>query len=206
MNQIKTIIREYPIFIILTFGALLFIPFLGSVHLFDWDEVNFAEISREMIESGNYMQPQINYLPFYEKPPLFMWMQVLAMKLFGINEFSARLPNALFGIIVLISLYQIGKRHFSAQFAWLWVLCFGASIAPHFYFRTGLIDPIFNFFIFLSLYYSIYLFQHRDYPKKKILQYITQCNFCFFGHYDQRSSSFDYYIRDNFFCMRNSSI
>jgi len=44
---------------------------LGHVHLFDWDEINFAESAREMISSGDYMRVQINYSPFWEKPPLF---------------------------------------------------------------------------------------------------------------------------------------
>ncbi len=30
-------------------GIVLFIPFIGNVHLFDWDEINFAEIAREMV-------------------------------------------------------------------------------------------------------------------------------------------------------------
>ena len=40
--------------IIILSGILFFIPFLGRVHLFDWDEINFAESAREMIVTGNY--------------------------------------------------------------------------------------------------------------------------------------------------------
>ena len=86
--------KKYPHLIITLFSALLFIPFLGAVHLFDWDEINFAEAAREMILTQNYSRVQINFEPFWEKPPLFFWMQVAAMKLFGVSEFSARLPNA----------------------------------------------------------------------------------------------------------------
>ena len=75
--------------LIVLIASLLFIPFLGHVHLFDWDEINFAEAAREMIVSKNYLSVQIDYLPFWEKPPLFIWMQVLSMKVFGINEFAA---------------------------------------------------------------------------------------------------------------------
>jgi len=57
--------------LVLVLGACLFIPFLGRVHLFDWDEINFAEAGREMMVSGNYLQVQIDYKPFWEKPPLF---------------------------------------------------------------------------------------------------------------------------------------
>ena len=65
---------------IFIFSALLFIPFIGQVHLFDWDEINFAESAREMLVTGNFSTVSINFIPFGEKPPLFIWMQVLSMK------------------------------------------------------------------------------------------------------------------------------
>ena len=46
---------------LLGLGILFFIPFLGNVHLFDWDEINFAEAAREMIVSGNYSTVTIEY-------------------------------------------------------------------------------------------------------------------------------------------------
>ena len=61
--------------IIALLAAVLFIPFLGGVHLFDWDEVNFAEISREMLLTEEYLRIYVDFLPFWEKPPLFFWMQ-----------------------------------------------------------------------------------------------------------------------------------
>ena len=44
--------------VIAILAALFFIPFLGGVHLFDWDEINFAESAREMIASGDYLTVQ----------------------------------------------------------------------------------------------------------------------------------------------------
>lgn len=137
--------------IITLIGALLFLPFIGKFSLFDWDEINFAEAAREMIKSGNYSIVQIGFEPFWEKPPLFIWMQAACMKLFGINEFAARLPNAIFGIITLNYLYFIGRRihgHFKAIF---WVLVYACTLLPFIYFKTGIMDPVFNFFIFVSL-------------------------------------------------------
>lgn len=142
-------------FLIILISALFFIPFLGGVHLFDWDEVNFAEIAREMIVSNNYLQVQINYEPFFEKPPLFFWFQVLAMKIFGVNEFAARFPNAIIGIITLLVLYKIGTTLFNQKFGLIWALAYFGSILPHFYFRSGIIDPLFNLLIFLGIYYFI---------------------------------------------------
>lgn len=135
-------------------AALLFIPFLGAVHLFDWDEVNFAEAAREMIVTGNYTQVQIDFRPFWEKPPLFIWLQVISMKLFGVNEFAARFPNAVVGIATLLSCFAIGKRMVDEKFALWWTLAYAGSWLPHFYFKSGIIDPTFNLFIFLSVYFA----------------------------------------------------
>jgi 4-amino-4-deoxy-L-arabinose transferase-like glycosyltransferase len=46
--------QDFKIYIlIIALGAALFLPFLGSAHLFDWDEINFAEASREMLATGD---------------------------------------------------------------------------------------------------------------------------------------------------------
>ncbi len=143
-------------------GMVLFIPFLGGVHLFDWDEINFAESAREMIATGDYLTVRINYLPFWEKPPLFIWMQVLSMKVFGINEFAARFPDALCGIFTLITLFYSGRKLFGDKFAFLWMLAYAGSILPFFYFKSGIIDPWFNLFIFLGIIHLCYYFMNEE--------------------------------------------
>lgn len=141
--------------LIVLFASVLFIPFLGQVHLFDWDEINFAESAREMIVSGDYLNVRIDFKLFWEKPPLFIWMQVLSMKIFGINEFAARFPNAAVGIITLPVLFNIGKKHFDKKFGLIWVFAYVGSVLPFFYFKSGIIDPWFNLFIFLGIYFFI---------------------------------------------------
>lgn len=142
--------------------SIFFFVGLGHNHLFDWDEINFAESAREMIATGDYLHVYINYEPFWEKPPLFFLFQVGAMKLFGINEFAARFPNAVFGFIYLITFYFIGKKHFSARFGLIWGLVFFASLLPHIYFKSGIIDPVFNFFIFLSIYFMLRVIEGKE--------------------------------------------
>jgi len=134
---------------------LFFFPFLGRVHLFDWDEINFAESAREMIVTGDYNTVRIDFEPFWEKPPLFILMQVVSMKIFGINEFAARFPNAVCGVVTLIFLFCIGRRLYDERFGALWALSYAGSILPFFYFKSGIIDPWFNLLIFAGIYYSI---------------------------------------------------
>ena len=159
MNALSDSRSNFRLQIIIAISAaLLFIPFLGGVHLFDWDEINFAESAREMISSGDYLNVQIDYTSFWEKPPLFIWMQVLSMKLFGINEFAARFPNAVCGIATLLVLYNIGRRLYNNRFGLIWVVCHGLAWLPFVYFKSGIIDPWFNLFIFLGINYFIEYF------------------------------------------------
>jgi len=153
--------------LIITIGALVLLPFLGSVHLFDWDEINFAESSREMMITGNYFQNQINFEPFWEKPPFFFWIQSASMAVFGQNEFGARFPNVLFGIITLVLIFNIGKRLYNDRFGIMWALLYLGSFLPHLYIRSGIIDPVFNLFIFSSLYYFVRTIEDSNHKRSK---------------------------------------
>ena len=148
-------------FIIAVAASLLFFPFLGQVHLFDWDEINFAECAREMIVTDNYLQVQIDYRPFWEKPPVFIWLQVLAMKVFGVNEYAARFPNAVIGVVTLLVLFYAGKRVVNEKMGIWWAGVYAASWLPHFYFKSGIIDPTFNLFIFLA-FFQVYLLKYGE--------------------------------------------
>jgi 4-amino-4-deoxy-L-arabinose transferase-like glycosyltransferase len=153
---------------IVVLGLVAYLPFLGAAPLFDWDEINFAESAREMIVSGNYFQVLVNFEPFWEKPPLFIWMQVLAMKAFGINEFAARLPNAIIGVFTLLFLCRAGTQLRNLHFGLLVSAFYFVSILPHLYFKSGIIDPSFNLFIFMGLFQILSYEQGRlgDGPKK----------------------------------------
>jgi 4-amino-4-deoxy-L-arabinose transferase-like glycosyltransferase len=143
---------ENPVVVVLL-AIIFFVPYLGSTHLFDWDEINFAESAREMILTGNYLRVQVDFQPFWEKPPLFIWLQALSMHVFGINEFAARFPNAVMGVVTLLTFFYIGKPLINARFGFLWTLAYLGSFTPHLYFKSGIIDPTFNYFMFLSVWF-----------------------------------------------------
>lgn len=153
---------KYNYLLIIGLGIFFFIPFLGTTHLFDWDEINFAESAREMILTKNYATVQINYQPFWEKPPLFFWLQVISMQAFDVfnpnsyfsPEFGARFPNAIIGIITLLVFYTIGKKLHNPKFGLLWAIGYLGSLTPHLYFKSGIIDPTFNLFIFLGIWFT----------------------------------------------------
>ena len=153
-------ISDRAIYLIIAIaGIVLFLPFLGHVHLFDWDEINFAECAREMIVSKDYLRMQIDYMPFFEKPPLFIWLQVLSMKAIGVGAYAARLPDAITGIATLITLFYVGNKVDGRRTGLWWVVLYAATWLPHIYFKSGIIDPVFNFFIFLT-FVQVYLLRH----------------------------------------------
>lgn len=154
--MIRNVLFKYPILSFIALGATFFLPFLGGVHLFDWDEVNFAEIAREMVVLKNYLQIHVNFEPFTEKPPGFFWLQAISMLIFGVGEYAARFPNAVFGIITLPSLYFLGNKIKGRTFGVLWALAYFGTILPHLYFKSAIIDPVFNYFIFMGIVYLLF--------------------------------------------------
>jgi 4-amino-4-deoxy-L-arabinose transferase-like glycosyltransferase len=83
-------------------GLLLFLavlalslPQAALLPLLDRDEPRFAEASREMLQSGNFIVPTFNAAPRYAKPPLIYWCQTGSYTIFGENAFAARLPSLL---------------------------------------------------------------------------------------------------------------
>jgi 4-amino-4-deoxy-L-arabinose transferase-like glycosyltransferase len=148
----RLLLRRSPLIALGTIAFILVIYSigLGRVHLFDWDEINFAECAREMRLSGEYLYAQIGFLPFWEKPPLFFWLQAASMSLWGETEWATRFPNVLILGITLGMLYRLGRRWHGPFFGWLWMFFYGTALLPAFYARSGLIDPLFNLFMLLA--------------------------------------------------------
>lgn len=82
--------------------VLMRITTLGLYPLTDTTEARYAEIARKMVELGDRITPWFDYgVPFWGKPPLSFWLTAASFKLFGINEFAARLPHLLGAFLVI---------------------------------------------------------------------------------------------------------
>jgi hypothetical protein len=131
---------------------LIFFPFIGEVNLFDWDETLHASISKEMVQSGHFWTPYLNGKYFLEKPPFFYWLQIISYKYLALKEYGARFPNAVCGLLSVLLLFKLGKRFFSKFFGIVWAMLYLSLFLAQLFHKTALLEPWFNFFVFLSLY------------------------------------------------------
>lgn len=96
-------------------GCFVFGLNLGATRLWDVDEAIFSEAAVEMMERGDLITPYYNGLLFAHKPPLMYWCQIAAFRVFGLNEFSARLFAAVFGVATVLLTYEIGRMLFNPR-------------------------------------------------------------------------------------------
>ena len=96
---------------------LIFAALLGVLTLLAWprplalpDEGRYGEIGRWMLQSGDYMAPRLDGLPFFHKPPLLHWLQSGVYAVLGVSAWSARMVPALHAALMLLGLY-LSVRH-----------------------------------------------------------------------------------------------
>src|SRR2546426_2038604 len=98
--------------LLLALCALLFFLGLGTLGLTDRDEGSNAEAAREMVASGDWITPTLNGAPRFAKPILIYWLISGSYLAFGVSEFTARLPSALFGTLLVLMQYAFATRMF----------------------------------------------------------------------------------------------
>jgi len=92
---------------------------LGTPALFDDpNDAQYAEVAREMVETGEWISPQLDYVLFLNKPPLSYWLIGLSFEAFGVNELAARLPGMLTALVLLLLVWRLGCVLFEAWGGW----------------------------------------------------------------------------------------
>lgn len=121
---------------------------LGFPSFWDPDEAVYAVASREMLRTGDWMAPMFNGAPFFDKPILFYWLQLIAFKVFGPTEFAARLIPALSAVGVIGATGWAGRVFFNrtvGQLGALFVAVLPATFALSAY---AILDMTFTAFLF----------------------------------------------------------
>lgn len=144
--------------ILLALSLVLFFAFLGSYSLKEPDEGRYAEIPREMVEQGDYIVPHLNYVRYFEKPPLLYWAVAASYKIFGTHEWGFRIPNALFALISVMGLYFMCRRWFPETVSFNGALILATSFGFFALARIVTTDMLFSTFLLLTLlfFYGYY--------------------------------------------------
>ncbi|NQU68594.1 MAG: glycosyltransferase family 39 protein [Candidatus Marinimicrobia bacterium] len=100
------------LYLLLGIALFLLIYRLDSLSYLESSEARYAEISREMLVSGDYVTPTLIDIKHFHKPPLTYWMTAISFKLFGINNFSGRIFPTLCGLGILIFTFLISRMLF----------------------------------------------------------------------------------------------
>lgn len=143
--------------------VLIFIN-LGKNSLITWDESIYALISKNMVQSKEYLTLYWEKI-WFEKPPLYFWITALFMQIFGVNEFAARLLSAISGFGIVLTTVLFTKRYFGKNSAYVAGFILLTTTQFLYYSRTAMLDVTATLFITLAL--VIYYF-----GSKKILNLI----------------------------------
>ena len=123
-KQIKTLLIW-----LLIIGSLLFIYKVGDRDLWAPDEDEYAQISREMIRTGNWALPTVNGEPWAVKPVLYNWLvSAISLPWGDVDEFRARIFSSLAALGTLLLTFYLGLMMFSPTAGFLAALVLGTNI------------------------------------------------------------------------------
>ncbi|TWJ13911.1 phospholipid carrier-dependent glycosyltransferase [Geobacter argillaceus] len=154
----------------IVFGFAFF-QLLGRCPLIEPDEGRYSEIPREMLERGDFVTPLLNYVKYFEKPPLHYWLNALSFSLFGQNEFAARFAGTLCGLLTVLFTYWLGRQLFERRVGLLAALIIGSSGGFLVQSRINITDMTLTFCLTLCL--GSFLLGIRDEgPGKRLYYYL----------------------------------
>ncbi len=148
-NEQGSIIRD-PLFWVSLVALPVFLMHIGSPALSD-AEAMYAQIAREMRETGDWITPHLNGNRHFDKPPLTFWLVALAQTIFGASEAAARLMPALaaWGAIPLVGL--IGRSLYGFRTGWMAALIYATCLGPFIFGSMLMPDSILIFWITLAM-------------------------------------------------------
>jgi 4-amino-4-deoxy-L-arabinose transferase-like glycosyltransferase len=116
---------------------------LGALGLVGPDEPRYAAIARAMSETHDWVTPRLWGTPWFEKPVLYYWTAGMAMRLFGVSEFTARLPSALAALLAVSAVKWTALRSYGVGAAWFSLLMLPTSVAMIGFSRAASPDMLF---------------------------------------------------------------
>ncbi len=151
MKQLSPVGPNQIIFCLLFICILVYL--LGwLIPLMEIDAAQYANISREMLGNKQYIQVYDLGKDYLDKPPMLFWLSALSMKIFGISDFSYRLPSYLFSILAIYSTYQFSLLFYNKLIAWLSALVLASCQAMFLITHDVKTDTMLMGWVILSLW------------------------------------------------------
>jgi 4-amino-4-deoxy-L-arabinose transferase-like glycosyltransferase len=150
--------------LVLAITACLVFIGLGRLPLLEPDEGRNAEIAREMLVSGDWVTPHYDTLTYLDKPPVLFWMIAGAYRCFGISEWSARFPSAIFGLASVLLVWAMARRMIGERKALYAALIFATSPLAFGLARFVIFDMPLTFFEALAIFF-IWLSSERGFSR-----------------------------------------
>lgn len=148
----RTSAQPIPLLLLLLLSGLLFFTGLGSMGLTDRDEGRNAEAGREMFASGDFVTPTFNGELRVAKPVFVYWLMTMSYHVFGVSEFAARAPSALFGVGLIVMHYLFLTRLRGSTVGLYGALMLLLNIEVLALGRMAITDSVLIFCTTLSLY------------------------------------------------------
>lgn len=121
---------DWPWWAPLLVALVVGLAFQGSRGLQETSETRYAECAREMLVTGNWMEPTLEFLPHWTKPPVAYWCIAAGMKAFGANAWGARLPGALAFVVATGAVLVAARRLRGPRAGLAAGLVFGVGFLP----------------------------------------------------------------------------
>ena len=132
-------------------AAFATLPGLGTGTLWDNSETAYGEVAREILLSHNWVVLHLNGAPWYVQPPLYFWIAALFAKLWGISEFTLRLPSALATIAMAAGVGYVVARVASARAAILAATVLSTALMQAVLGRLAIMDALLDLAVMLAI-------------------------------------------------------
>ena len=144
---------------------MLFFWRLGAAPLLEPDEGRYTEIPREMLASGDLVTPRLNGVLYFEKPPMYYWLNAAAIRALGLNEFAARAWSAVFGLLGVLLTWRLGVEVGGRRAGLVAAAALGTFPLYVTLGRLATLDMTLSFFLTLTL--TCFWFAHRDEERRR---------------------------------------
>ncbi|HXJ85389.1 MAG TPA: glycosyltransferase family 39 protein [Candidatus Binatia bacterium] len=92
------------------FSVFLFFYGIQQFGLIGADEPRYAQVSREMLQRGDWITPTLAGHAWLEKPPLYYWQAMLVYRAVGVSDWAARIPSGVDAVLLVVAVYFFFRR------------------------------------------------------------------------------------------------